>query len=266
MCAPTSSPRSCRTAAFAPSTRASPCTSATKAPDGSFRDIFVNDDRNPNESLQYSAAHGLLLERGGGSFLVLQNGDLIRQDRVSATTNVVDFETYALDLSQLGSPDTTAIYKARERSTLYLLDPDPGDSTIAPGASRVIFELHNRITSPLYTLAFALVALAFLGRPRTNRQDRSFAIAAACSFCIALRTAGFAAAALSNNSLAARSPSSTSSRSLGSPSALRADDPRRAPGDPALRRGGLGRRERGDPPPRFAPMLGRPAPALPGDG
>ena len=34
-----------------------------KAPDGSFRDIFVSDDRNPKRSLQYSAAHGLLLER-----------------------------------------------------------------------------------------------------------------------------------------------------------------------------------------------------------
>jgi lipopolysaccharide export system permease protein len=174
-----------------------------KAPDGSFRDIFVDDARNPQEALQYSAVQGLLLDRGSASYLVLQSGDLIRQDLTTGETNVVDFETYALDLSQLGSPDATAIYKARERSTLYLLGPDPGDDTIIQTPVRVVFELHNRITSPLYTIVFALLALAFLGRPRTNRQDRSFAIAAVIILCVLLRTAGFAAAAVSSNVAAA---------------------------------------------------------------
>ena len=64
-----------------------------KTPDGGFSDIFVSDDRNPNESLQYSAARGMLLERAGGSFLVLQDGDLIREDRVEDERNVVAFDT-----------------------------------------------------------------------------------------------------------------------------------------------------------------------------
>ncbi len=174
-----------------------------KAPDGSFRGIFVSDDRNPNETVQYSATKGVLLQRGSNSFLVLQNGDLIRQDGVGGETNVVDFETYALDLSQLGPPNANAVYKARERSTLYLLEPDPSDSAITPDAARVVFELHNRITAPLYTLVFGLVALAFLGRPRTNRQDRRFAIAACVVLCIALRAGGFAIASVALNSPAA---------------------------------------------------------------
>ncbi len=174
-----------------------------KAPDGSFRDIFVSDDRDPNESVQYNATHGVLLERGGGSFLVLQSGNLVRQDRTSGETSVVDFETYALDLSQLGSPNASALYRARERSTLYLLEPDPGDDSFQPDAVRIIFELNNRIAAPLYTLVFALMALAFLGRPRTNRQDRSFAIATCVGFCIALRAAGFAVASVALNSPAA---------------------------------------------------------------
>ena len=76
-----------------------------KAPDGSFHDIFVSDDRNPKETVQYNAVQGVLLERPEGSFLVLQNGDLIRQDRVSGETNVVNFQTYALDLSSARSPE-----------------------------------------------------------------------------------------------------------------------------------------------------------------
>ncbi len=174
-----------------------------KEPDGSFRDIFVSDTRSNDETIHYSAARGILLENGGGSFLVLRDGDLIRASRTSGETNIVDFETYALDLSQLGSPNATAVYKARERSTLYLLEPDPGDSTVKPTNGRVVFELHERITAPLYTLVFALAALAFLGRPRTNRQDRSFAILACVLFCTVLRAAGFFAAAIGNNELVA---------------------------------------------------------------
>jgi lipopolysaccharide export system permease protein len=170
-----------------------------KAPDGSFRDIFVDDARNPNEALQYSAAHGFLLDRAGGSYLVLQSGDMIRQDLTTGETNVVDFETYALDLSQLGSPDATAIYKARERSTLYLLEPDSEDTSLNFRPARVAFELHDRIVSPLYTIVFAVLTLAFLGRPRTNRQDRSFAIATVVILCMLLRTGGFVAAAISSN-------------------------------------------------------------------
>jgi lipopolysaccharide export system permease protein len=166
-----------------------------KAADGSFRDIFVSDDRNPDESLQYSAARGLLLERAGGSFLVLQNGDLIRENHLQKENNVVEFQTYALDLSQLGAPSAAAFYKARERSTLYLLEPAPDDPFAKRYPNRVSAEIHDRTTAPLYTLAFACVALAFLGRPRTNRQDRSFAVVAVVLVCSLLRTAGLAVVA-----------------------------------------------------------------------
>jgi lipopolysaccharide export system permease protein len=164
-----------------------------KGPDGTFLDIFVNDDRDPNLSLQYSAAHGTLLERGADSFLVLQDGDLIRQDLVQNENNVIDFENYALDLSDLGAPDAAALYRAKERSTLYLLEPAADDPFFEQYPSRVRAELHDRTTAPLYTLAFALITLAFLGRPRTNRQDRSFAIAAAVLICLGLRALGLGA-------------------------------------------------------------------------
>jgi lipopolysaccharide export system permease protein len=174
-----------------------------KTADGGFQDIFVSDDRDPNETLQYTASRGVLLERAGGSFLVLQDGDLIREDRVQNERNVVAFDTYALDLSQVGTPDAAALYKAKERSTFYLLEPQPDDPFAKEHPERMAAELHERITAPLYTLVFALVPLAFLGRPRTNRQDRRYAIAAAVLICLALRGAGFAAVGAARGSEAA---------------------------------------------------------------
>jgi lipopolysaccharide export system permease protein len=155
--------------------------------------VFINDERDPKESRTFSAARGLLLEHAGGPFLVLQDGDLIRDNHVEGEGGVVTFEAYALDLRQFGPTDATPVYDAMERSTLFLLDPPTDDSYSQKYPQRVTAEVHDRITSPLYALVFALVALGFLGRPRTNRQDRSVAIAAVVLVCVVFRVGGFAA-------------------------------------------------------------------------
>jgi lipopolysaccharide export system permease protein len=174
-----------------------------KEPDGSFRDIFVNDERDPKESVTFTAARGVLLQHAGGSFIVLQDGDLIRSDHVGGDSNVVSFETYALDLSQLGTPNAAPVYQAMERSTLFLLEPESDDSYSQAYPQRVQAEIHERTTAPLFTLAFGLIALAFLGRPHSNRQDRSAAISAVVALCLALRAAGFATTAIGRNLSAA---------------------------------------------------------------
>jgi lipopolysaccharide export system permease protein len=164
-----------------------------KSADGSFRDIFVNDERDPTEARQYTAARGVILSQAGGSYLVLQEGDLVRENHDRGETSVIAYETYALDLSQLGTPAASAAYKARERSTLYLLNPPPDDEVVKEQAERVAAEIHDRMTAPLYALVFGLVPLAVLGRPRTNRQDRSAAVVAVIVVCVTLRVGGFAA-------------------------------------------------------------------------
>jgi lipopolysaccharide export system permease protein len=166
-----------------------------KAPDGSFEGVFVNDDRNPAESLQYVADRGMMVERAGGSFLVLQNGELIRESKEDRKSSVVAFETYALDLSQLGAGSGAAVYRAKERSTFYLLQPEVDDEFSNDYPGRVAAELHDRITAPLYTLVFALIALAFLGEPSTSRQDRTVSLVLAILLSLALRAGGFAAGA-----------------------------------------------------------------------
>lgn len=175
-----------------------------KAPDGSFRDIFIDDQRDPEEALTFTAGSGVLLQHAGGSFLVLRDGDLIRTDQVNGESNVVSFQTYALDLSQLGTPDATPVYQAEERSTVFLLNPATDDSYTLRFPQRTRAELHERMTAPLFTLAFGLIALAFLGRPHSNREDRSAAIAAVVVLCLMLRTSGFAAYSVSRNVSAAQ--------------------------------------------------------------
>lgn len=174
-----------------------------KAADGTFRDIFVNDDRSERESLQYTARNGFLLDQAGGSFLILRDGDLIRENRLNGSQNIVHFETYALDLSQLTGAGTAALYEAKERSSASLLVPG-GDANAREQATQQIrAELHERITAPLYALVFPLIVLAYLGRARTSRQQRYAAVVAAVSLCVAFRVGSFAAfAAAGSSSLA----------------------------------------------------------------
>jgi len=174
-----------------------------KAPDGSFRGIFVSDERDKAESLQYLAESGLLVDRGSSAFLIMQKGNLIRETKPSGGTNIVRFETYAFDLSQFTAGDIKVSYKPRDRSTAYLLRPDIDDPVYQQRPEGFAAEFHDRITAPLYVLAFALIILAFAGRPRTNRQDRGFALVMIAATCVILRGAGFGVLASAGASRAA---------------------------------------------------------------
>jgi len=174
-----------------------------KAPDGSFRNIFVSDDRNPEESTQYIAKSGVLLERGGNAFLIMKDGELVRENKQKGEASVVEFQTYGFDLSQFKAGEVNTVYKPRELTTPKLLDPNPENPYYQQYRSRWAAELHDRFTAPLYTIAFAIIALLFCGRARTNRQDRGYAMVMAVASGFALRGAGFAvlAAATNNASL-----------------------------------------------------------------
>ncbi len=171
-----------------------------KSADGRFLGIFVSDDRKPDESLQYIAKTGILLENSQGAFLVMTDGDLVRRETKSQSTSVVAFEKYAFDLSQFTNTGVTKLIKPRERVTMDLLKVSDDDPYRRKFPNRYAAEIHERLTSPLYPIAFAPILLAFLGRPRTNRQDRGFATAAAVIICVLLRGAGFAAVAAVNSS------------------------------------------------------------------
>jgi lipopolysaccharide export system permease protein len=171
--------------------------------DDSFRDVFVHDERNPEESLSFSAARSILLEYSGGSFLVLEDGDIVRSNKRGDTGSVVHFETYALDLSQIGAADAAPVYRAMERSTFLLMDPGSSGPNFKSRPQRVRAEIHDRIAAPLYTLVFAFITLGFLSRPSTSRENRILTIVAVVALCITLRAAGFAAFAIGRNTPAA---------------------------------------------------------------
>ncbi|MFC5418347.1 lipopolysaccharide export system permease protein [Bosea sp. CRIB-10] len=163
--------------------------------------IFMQDRRDPNQPAVYIAERGQSAEADGNSFLMLEKGTIQRESRSQNSSSIISFERYALNLSALtgdadgvgGEDGAKVIYKPRERTTWALLTQDTNEPYYKYQEGRFRAELHNRLSAPLYPIAFVLVALAILGEARTTRQGRAAAIQIAIFLVGAIRIGAYAA-------------------------------------------------------------------------
>ncbi len=172
---------------------------------GALLGIFIQDRRDAEKISTYIAEAGVTTSSGDNNFLVLEKGYVHRQERNEKSSAIVQFESYALDLAQFAGGSEAGALRPRERTTLDLLTLTPAnaDSFARQYFGRFRAELHERLSAPLYVLAFALIAFAALGQARTTRQGRGAAIVAAIAIVLALRVAGIAASNLSARSAGA---------------------------------------------------------------
>jgi lipopolysaccharide export system permease protein len=158
---------------------------------GQLLGIFLDDRRNPAERVTVLAEAGELLDNDNGTFLVLQKGMVQRKQVTERDPAMVAFDRYAFDLSQFAGGPQAVKYSIRERYLWQLLAPDPKDPlyTEQPGQFRA--ELFDRLIAPFYPLAFLVIAFAYLGAPRTNRQSRTLSLIGAIGGVALLRLTGF---------------------------------------------------------------------------
>ena len=158
--------------------------------------IFIQDRRDPEKTAIYVAERGQTIEASGQSYLLLENGSVQRENKINPIPQIVSFQRYAFDLSQF-STDVQSVYaKPRERTTWQLFAPSDTENLTPTQMGRIRAELHDRITAPLYALAFGMIGFAALGVARTTRQGRGLAMAAAVIGVVALRISSFALSSL----------------------------------------------------------------------
>ena len=163
-----------------------------RAPGGELRGMLLSDRRDPDADRTYYARTALLAEREGVEFLLMRNGQLHSRDIESGEIQIVEFATYALDLSNLSSSgsDDPVLYP-KDRATADLLRPDPGDPLFReqPGDFRA--ELHKRLSSWLYIWTFGIIAVHAAARPLSTRETTSSTMTFVLTLCLAVRGAGF---------------------------------------------------------------------------
>jgi lipopolysaccharide export system permease protein len=161
--------------------------------------IFLDDQRNPNERITVMSESGELLDNDNGTFLVLQKGLIQRQETGKDEPAIVVFDRYAFDLAQFSSGTQAVKYSIRERYLWQLMFPDPKDQFYIEQPGQFRAELHDRLVAPLYPLAFVVIAFAYLGAPRTNRQSRALSMVGAIGGVALLRLTGFASTVFGAN-------------------------------------------------------------------
>jgi lipopolysaccharide export system permease protein len=163
-----------------------------RRPNGQLVGIFLDDQRNRKERLTVMAEAGELLDNDKGTFLFLQNGLVQRYGSGERDPAMVSFDRYAFDLAQFAGGPQSVRYSIRERYLWELIFPDPKDHLFLEQPGQFRAEMHDRLLAPIYPIAFVMIAYAFLGAPRTNRQSRTMSMVGVISGVAVLRLSGYA--------------------------------------------------------------------------
>jgi lipopolysaccharide export system permease protein len=131
------------------------------------------------------------VKNANGSFLVLEHGSIQRLEAGRPDPRIVTFDRYAFDLSKFTGGPQNVMYTVREKYLWELMWPAPNDQLYATQADQYRSEMYDRLSTPFYPVAFAILTYMFLGPPQTTRQSRTLALLGLIATSTALRLAGF---------------------------------------------------------------------------
>ncbi|MDR3527500.1 MAG: LPS export ABC transporter permease LptF [Rhizomicrobium sp.] len=156
---------------------------------GGIHGVLVHDSRNPKSTVTYLAESGLIVQTPAGARLIMVDGTIEMSGKRGARLNVLKFQRDVVDLDQFAGKAQASERSTNERYLRELLFPDP---SLKPKVRRAyLAEAHNRLSQPLYCLAFALIALAAVIRGKRARGAHVLRMTLACSAAIGLRIAGY---------------------------------------------------------------------------
>jgi lipopolysaccharide export system permease protein len=160
---------------------------------GQISGILVHDNRDTKRPVTYIAQRGVLAQTSAGSRLFMYDATTEQTAQGGAQLSVLTFKSFSLNLDQFAGPARMTQRKTQERYLGELLNPSEKDVT--PQIRNAwAAEAHNRLSQPLYCLAFAMIALAAILRGRRQRGALAMRLTAASLAAAALRIAGYGVA------------------------------------------------------------------------
>jgi len=137
---------------------------------GEVTGLLINDDRDPEKPITITAERGAFAESGGGSRIVMVNGNRQQYDRTTGKLSVLTFERYTLDLNQMRDTAAARFPDAQERYLPELFFPPAGIDLLMRHA--FLLEGHQRLLVPLTAFSFAIIPLACLLPGQVNRRGQ----------------------------------------------------------------------------------------------
>ena len=163
-----------------------------RLPSGQLLGIFIDDQRDAKERVTFLAERGDILTHDR-TYLLLADGSVQRQQAGDRDPNIVQFDRYAFDLTQLAPATGGGIrkYSSRELFLWELYGQHADDPSVGDRAEQLRAELSDRLMAPVYPLVIAVLTFAYLGAPRTTRQSRNLSLFSAIAAVALLRGSGF---------------------------------------------------------------------------
>lgn len=164
-----------------------------RAPNGDILGIIMHDTRSGKETMSYLAERGRIVKQDSDAYLVMSGGHVLSQDDLNEPPRIVAFDKYALDLDAFEQRTSEEFdLRPRERYFSELVNPEPDSRSFKRNPGQFAAELHERFASPLYPLAFVMVALAAVGTAQSTRQNRTRNLVAGFAIAAGIRLAGLA--------------------------------------------------------------------------
>jgi lipopolysaccharide export system permease protein len=161
---------------------------------GQIGGILVHDNRDTKRPVTYIAQKGVLAQTLGGSRLIMYDGTVEETANGGAQLSVLSFKSDSLDLDQFAGPARFTLRRTKERYLGELLNPKEKEGVTQQIRNAWAAEAHDRLSQPLYCLAFGMIALAAILRGRRQRGALAMRLTAAALAAALLRIAGYGVA------------------------------------------------------------------------
>ena len=132
-------------------------------PDGTLRDVFLSDRRDPEQSVIYTGARAFLVRDGEQSNLIMVDGMAQRLDNQNRTLSTTIFADFSYDISALIRKTDQRARNIRAIPTLELMQ-DRTRITEAEGYTpgQLADELHQRFARALICIAVTMIGFSSL--------------------------------------------------------------------------------------------------------
>ncbi len=162
------------------------------APPGSdLFDLMVHNSSDPSGPITYLARRGAFVRTESGPRLVMEDGTILHRDAEANNVSLLQFESYTFDLTQFMDQGGRNSRDLSERYLHELLRPDVSRNWDRRNLERLYAEAHDRLSSPLYNLALALIPFVAIVCGTFNRRGYTGRVAIAMGVAVSVRLAGF---------------------------------------------------------------------------
>lgn len=156
---------------------------------GRMQDILIDDTRG-TEQATLAAREGVVVRTDDRSVMVLIDGNRQEIDEAGELF-YGSFTRTEFDLGEFIGPVDAMFFKESDRFLHELIWPDAGTIARTGGPERAWAEAHYRLSSPLYSLAFALIAAAAFLAGDHSRMGHSRRVMMAVAAGMTMRLVGF---------------------------------------------------------------------------